>query len=912
MRILLFLLLLSPLCASAQILRAYGVIEIGSFPTSSATGPKFAYRPADSSFYRWVSGSTWIKIIPDEPDTLYLKQLSGTTALADGDTIDISTYLLKADTASMLAAYVKLVGYGLIKTGQTIRVDTTSPNGLATRKYAILNPTTIAANAVVKSNGANLVAGAITENGSRVVLGLPTQLKEYSLAGLPTGVTKDMYWVTGSGPAWYQGARVAYALESEASRFTAGSLIFASGNGQARENTAMKINTTDIQFPYALRPETDNTHDLGLANRRWRTTYAITTVTDQLRIATIETLAGIPWLSSITGIGQTNGFYFNPATGRVSFLALGTRAHMQTGEMWNYFDTHYFGISSGTVSGSSSEKVQIQGNLYINGNTKSTGSVGIGTGAINYSLEQLSKTDAFGIARGTVAQRPTIVSSTTPIRYNTDSTSIEYGESVGVWRQLATRAYARSLVSALPTTNIYTANGTLTGNRTLTGGGFSLTLNAKTIASDTLLLPIGKVKTNTYAPIMGKNVNWAENGSVMYGENLRKDSTGYGAGANVLFGKDLMQKARTGGGRFALFGDDILNGITNAYNVVALGIQVANEYTGAGSDFFIGGTQVARYATNLDGSVILATLSFNRTAGVDLNQTVAFGHGLGNANASRSAGGTHLGYQQIPNLVDGVRISTYGYQAGRVIKRGTNLSFMGNFTGATDTMFSDASAIGNYAAIGQNQSITIGAINGINGASYDAKIGIGTVTPEEKFTLIGNAKLGSYGAGSKEASDLSLGTPTYIAAFAPSGTGQGTIVDYRIARDTFIEDVTLFSVGTLLNTCQELTIVSSMTVFASSNMEIRFPDAGDHLRGRKIIVYSKKKDAGSFIPQIKVVGGVSRLYFTTNPAVGGTDPSDQSTLNIDDGTWSDHGTTFEFTCLKIDNTPSYRWVLKQR
>ena len=63
---------------------------------------------------------------------------------------------------------------------------------------------------------------------------------------------------------------------------------------------------------------------------------------------------------------------------------------------------------------------------------------------------------------------------------------------------------------------------------------------------------------------------------------------------------------------------------------------------------------------------------------------------------------------------------------------------------------------------------------------------------------------------------------------------------------------------------------------------------------------------------MKVVGWVSRLYFTTNPAVMGTDPSDQSTLSIDDSTWSDHGTTFEFTCLKIDNTPSYRWVLKQR
>lgn len=134
--------------------------------------------------------------------------------ITDGNAVDFASlfasYLLKSDTATLVA----------------------------TRYYTKTNPTTISANAVVKSNGYNLVAGNITENGSRVVMGLPTQLKEYSLAGLPTGTTKDMYWITGAGPAWYQGARVAYALESSASTFTSGSLIFAGSTGQATQNNA--------------------------------------------------------------------------------------------------------------------------------------------------------------------------------------------------------------------------------------------------------------------------------------------------------------------------------------------------------------------------------------------------------------------------------------------------------------------------------------------------------------------------------------------------------------------------------------------------------------------------------------------------------------------------------------------------
>jgi len=127
MRLIFFLLF--PVFLSAQINRAYGVIEISSFPTSSTTGPKFAYRTVDSSFYRWVSGSTWVKVIPDGSssgsDTLYLKQISGTTALVNGDTIDISTYLLHSDTSSMLTPYIKLAGYGLSKlVGHTLQVDT--------------------------------------------------------------------------------------------------------------------------------------------------------------------------------------------------------------------------------------------------------------------------------------------------------------------------------------------------------------------------------------------------------------------------------------------------------------------------------------------------------------------------------------------------------------------------------------------------------------------------------------------------------------------------------------------------------------------------------------------------------------------------------------------------------------------
>lgn len=302
MRILLFLLF--PVFISAQINRAYGVIEIGSFPNSSATGPKFAYRPVDSSFYRWVSGNTWVKIVEPSivPDTLYLKQLSGTTALVNGDTVDISTYLLHSDTASMLDPYIKLAGYGLSKlVGHTLQVDTSvistktytnrfllksdtssmlskyiergdtlgmlsayirsagwgllktshtltvDSSKVASRYYASTLPTTIASGYLATSNGTNLVARNLFDNNTYVGIlnSKPFALGQWTTAGRPTGTSGYMgYNTTLTGIDWYNGTRWATALESTFARGTSTRVPFFDANGQVTDNAAVTINTS--------------------------------------------------------------------------------------------------------------------------------------------------------------------------------------------------------------------------------------------------------------------------------------------------------------------------------------------------------------------------------------------------------------------------------------------------------------------------------------------------------------------------------------------------------------------------------------------------------------------------------------------------------------------------------------------
>lgn len=123
----------------------------------------------------------------------------------------------------------------------------------------------------------------------------------------------------------------------------------------------------------------------------------------------------------------------------------------------------------------------------------------------------------FQLPATTTANRPNTKVGQYWIKANTDSSHLEMKLPSG-WEGIASRPYVRSLISGLPTTNIYTANGTLTGNRTLTGGGYNLTLNTK--------VKIGSDSSFSHDP--ATNVTAFK--GVMVGDSATILITGYGNG----------------------------------------------------------------------------------------------------------------------------------------------------------------------------------------------------------------------------------------------------------------------------------------------------------------------------------------------------------------------------------------------
>lgn len=78
-----------------------------------------------------------------------------------------------------------------------------------------------------------------------------------------------------------------------------------------------------------------------------------------------------------------------------------------------------------------------------------------------------------------------------------------------------------------------------------------------------------------------------------------------------------------------------------------------------------------------------------------------------------------------------------GANAGITNITGSNNTSIGAFSDVLSDNLSNATAIGYKAAVNQSNSLVLGSINGINGASSNTKVGIGTTTPGWPLHVVG-------------------------------------------------------------------------------------------------------------------------------------------------------------------------------
>jgi polyhydroxyalkanoate synthesis regulator phasin len=158
----------------------------------------------------------------------------------------------------------------------------------------------------------------------------------------------------------------------------------------------------------------------------------------------------------------------------------------------------------------------------------------------------------------------------------------------------------------------------------------------------------------------------------------------------------------------------------------------------------------------LSGNIVDSGTEYNigglRVLSTDINQNLRLGIGAGQANVGLN--NSFVGYRAgalnasgRENLFVGVEAgvsnstgrynSFFGNRAGAANLFGDNNTFLGSYSDAGSNDLSNVTAIGHRAFVTQSDSVVLGSIGGVNGATIDSRIGIGTTAPARKLHLRG-------------------------------------------------------------------------------------------------------------------------------------------------------------------------------
>jgi len=440
-------------------------------------------------------------------------------------------------------------------------------------------------------------------------------------------------------------------------------------------------------------------------------------------------------------------------------------------------------------------------------------------------------------------------------------------------------AVGNSALQSNTTGNYSTAVGTfaLQSNTTgfyNTGLGYN-SLNSNTTGQQNTAVGSGSLGSNATGSqntAVGMNAltnnstgqqNVAVGVSALNGNTTGSYNTAIGSGAQAAttiglgnvatgtfaLGNNTIGNFNTGTGYQALYNLKTLTGTISATASNGGNAQFTSTSTSglvAGATLTISGTTSyngTKTVASVDsGTTFTITQAFSTadsagswtTASTDSN--TAYGAQAGQGSASYTTVGDSLfGYSAGQNLQTGADYNTLiGYSAGSAVTTGSLNVVLGKSAGATLTSGSsnvllgasadvasaalqNAVAIGAKAQVGASNSLVLGSINGVNGATASAKVGIGTTAPTVALDVRGSQYF-------QQASGISATTFT-LQANAAQNSGGGNLLEVRDSNNNLKSNIdaygnAFFVEGIFGNTAQ-----------ADSNAIISGKTYGDSVKG---------------------------------------------------------------------------------
>ncbi len=241
--------------------------------------------------------------------------------------------------------------------------------------------------------------------------------------------------------------------------------------------------------------------------------------------------------------------------------------------------------------------------------------------------------------------------------------------------------------------------------------------------------------------------NTTGNGNSFFGDFAgRFNSVGIN---NSFFGASAGQ-SNTTGGENSFFGRSAGQSNTTGSENSFFGRSAGSSNTTGGENSFFGFGVGFFNTTGSENSFFGFQSGSSNTTGTSNS---FFGYLSGDSNTTGDDNaffGTFAGSQN----TTGINNSFFGGNAGTLNTTGIGNAFFGKQTGLTNTTGSlntligtsanvtvnnltNATAIGSFAAVSQSNSLVLGSINGINSATADTNVGIGTTAPARRLHILG-------------------------------------------------------------------------------------------------------------------------------------------------------------------------------
>lgn len=241
---------------------------------------------------------------------------------------------------------------------------------------------------------------------------------------------------------------------------------------------------------------------------------------------------------------------------------------------------------------------------------------------------------------------------------------------------------------------------------------------------------------------------------------------------NYVFGENALSQAIPGTQTIAIGTNAGLNQLSPASGNVFVGHQSGENNTTGLRNTFMGFRAGRGNSTNSNNTIIgfnsgvssnssgnsffgFATGFANTTGGLNTfigsssggNNTTAstntfVGAISGNSNSTGSSN-TFLGHQSGFFSTTGGFNTFIGQQAGDANTTGSGNTALGRDANFGSTNLTNATAIGTSAQVDANNSMVLGSINGVNGASASVNVGIGTTTPSSTLHIRFNPLINS-------------------------------------------------------------------------------------------------------------------------------------------------------------------------